>query len=246
MSSSRRHWYSIDLIKGILIFLVFLGHLIPGTLKTTFPRYIIYSFHMPLFIGISGFLFNPVNFNKKIVEQVGKYWKRIIFPWSIAVVFYYVQSHFNNMSIKGCINAFIKPFYHLWYILAYLCYLFVMNILWGGKKEKKWIWLLLIAFVISIISKWELINVNSEYEIVNTTYKIIVNDFRPHNFIFFVLGMYLGEVYRKENVSFGKNMRIIVGLAVAFGFITTIVLFFNHNNFLDKMNFFVIDRKSVV
>lgn len=58
MVQGRRHWNTIDFIKGLLIILVFWGHLIVGEQRTTFLRYVIYSFHMPIFIGVSGFLFN--------------------------------------------------------------------------------------------------------------------------------------------------------------------------------------------
>lgn len=53
--------YFLDYSKGILAFLVVLGHVI--TLKYTYGDYwnsysiwCIYSFHMPLFIAISGYL----------------------------------------------------------------------------------------------------------------------------------------------------------------------------------------------
>ena len=49
---------SIDYFKGILCILVFLGHLVVGQIENNLVRYFIYSFHMPLFIGISGYLFN--------------------------------------------------------------------------------------------------------------------------------------------------------------------------------------------
>ena len=40
---------SIDAIKGILIFLVVIGHVLPGSLDENVIRYVIYSFHMPAF-----------------------------------------------------------------------------------------------------------------------------------------------------------------------------------------------------
>lgn len=44
MVQERRHWNTIDFIKGLLIILVFWGHLIVGEQRTTFLRYVIYSF----------------------------------------------------------------------------------------------------------------------------------------------------------------------------------------------------------
>lgn len=40
---------SVDAVKGILIFLVVIGHVLLGTLDENIIRYTIYSFHMPAF-----------------------------------------------------------------------------------------------------------------------------------------------------------------------------------------------------
>ena len=89
ISIEKNHWYGFDFIKGLLIILVFMGHIIPGVLRETLPRYVIYSFHMPLFIGISGFL---LNIRKMIelsfIKLLQKYWRRMILPWIIAVLFF--------------------------------------------------------------------------------------------------------------------------------------------------------------
>ena len=54
----RKVW--IDSLKGILILLVVLGHSIQNTLKEgCYDNYwwnLIYSFHMPAFMAISGYL----------------------------------------------------------------------------------------------------------------------------------------------------------------------------------------------
>lgn len=48
----RVHW--IDVLKGIGIFLVIMGH----TIKDTYVYNWIYSFHMPLFFSYQAFLLN--------------------------------------------------------------------------------------------------------------------------------------------------------------------------------------------
>ena len=47
---------NLDLYKWILIIIVIIWHVIPYSLNESILRYIIYIFHMPLFIWISGFL----------------------------------------------------------------------------------------------------------------------------------------------------------------------------------------------
>jgi len=53
---------NIDFVKGLLIVFVVIGHILRGSLSDDLLRYIIYLFHMPLFIGLSGFLFNPAKY----------------------------------------------------------------------------------------------------------------------------------------------------------------------------------------
>lgn len=144
MVQTRRYWNTIDFIKGLLIIFVFWGHLIIGEQRTTFLRYIIYSFHMPIFIGVSGFLFN---IKKKPKEMINYYGNRIIIPWCIAVGGYYfvnVILGVERVSIKEIIHNFIFPYYHLWFVLGLLSYILLTYILCnmpkisgGGTKKKR-------------------------------------------------------------------------------------------------------------
>lgn len=45
---------SIDFAKGFLMIFVILGHIVQGTIEDGNLRGVIYSFHMPLFLFISG------------------------------------------------------------------------------------------------------------------------------------------------------------------------------------------------
>lgn len=47
---------TIDIIKGFLIVCVILGHVLLGSIDDNIFRYIIYSFHMPLFMFMSGYM----------------------------------------------------------------------------------------------------------------------------------------------------------------------------------------------
>lgn len=77
ISIAQRGYYRqdrIDVLKGILILLVVIGHILPGTLQENFARYFIYSFHMPVFFAVSGYLVSidrlreskPLQFIKKM------------------------------------------------------------------------------------------------------------------------------------------------------------------------------------
>lgn len=47
---------SIDAVKGVLILLVIIGHVLVGPIDEHVVRYVIYSFHMPAFFFVSGYL----------------------------------------------------------------------------------------------------------------------------------------------------------------------------------------------
>lgn len=115
---------NIDFFKGLLIILVILGHILQGSLEESIFRYTIYSFHMPLFIGISGFLFNAnkvVDFN--FIALIKRYLYRIIIPWTLAIAVYFLLSSIESRSvtITGIVKAFAFPYYHLWFIPGFLC-----------------------------------------------------------------------------------------------------------------------------
>ena len=71
---------AIDIAKGIGILLVIVGHT-GGLPADTYIHHFIYSFHMPLFFILGGFLFKPSN----IVTHVRKDAKRLLLPYVFSV-----------------------------------------------------------------------------------------------------------------------------------------------------------------
>ena len=80
---------SIDVVKGGLISLVVIGHFLLGTLEGNFVRYYIYSFHMPMFIFISGFLIKREKIRSRSYKAfITHYAKRMLGWWAVAWCFY--------------------------------------------------------------------------------------------------------------------------------------------------------------
>jgi len=71
---------AIDIAKGIGILLVIIGHT-GGLPAHSTVHHFIYSFHMPLFFILGGFLFKPSN----IVTHVRKDAKRLLIPYVFSV-----------------------------------------------------------------------------------------------------------------------------------------------------------------
>lgn len=228
---------NIDLFKGVLILLVILGHVIPESIDDSFWRTIIYSFHMPLFIGISGFLFNADKMTKfNLFQLINKYRFRVILPWGIAVIGYFIFTSLASQSFSGfeLIKAVVYPFYHLWFIPAFLSWVVVT---WFLKKAGiSPIFMLAIAFVISVtsLSLSYYPELYQEYRIINAGIKLVLHTFRPYFLFFFVLGFVLKhkELNRPGWLAY---LLPLLGLCMA-GY-----LFYNPVKVLSILNFYFLN-----
>ena len=107
--------YGFDNIKFILIILVVLGHILEEISTTGFMgviRSVIYSFHMPLFVFISGY------FSRMSKRKTERAFAEYLIPFFIFNTIY-------TMTIQGVlkVNIFL-PQYAFWYLLS----LFFWNI----------------------------------------------------------------------------------------------------------------------
>lgn len=101
----RIHW--IDISRGIAIILVMYGHLFASDNS----RYLIYSFHMPLFFFISGLVFKPSN--KPFLTTAGKYFKQLLIPYYIFAIFTFLFALVSQTTKLSLDNVG----YQLWGIL---------------------------------------------------------------------------------------------------------------------------------
>lgn len=94
----RENW--IDVLKGVGIIFVIIGHV---SLSSEFSRWI-YTFHMPLFFILSGFLWSRSSERITIKEFCVKRIKSILWPYvffRILLIIYWciVESHFRHLDI---------------------------------------------------------------------------------------------------------------------------------------------------
>lgn len=156
----------IDIVKAILILLVIIGHSIQygsgaNYIKKElfFNNYIfkfIYSFHMPLFIMISGYLsYNSINKNK-FKDILKSKISTLIIPiiiWTIPVLLMkYNEANTIREFIKLCIRTFSTNLWFLWS-------LFYINILVKliNKYFKDNIFIYTLIFLITFILPNEII-----------------------------------------------------------------------------------------
>lgn len=73
---------TIDIMKGIAIIAVIAGHILPGG---SYGHKLIYSFHMPLFFLIAGYLYKPSTiYKKKLVTD----FRRLIVPYLVVATIF--------------------------------------------------------------------------------------------------------------------------------------------------------------
>lgn len=175
--------------------LVILGHIIPVSLDQSVTRSVIYSFHMPMFIFISGFLF-PLNriASDSIWSLIHRYRFRIIIPWAIAVVSYAIISiqiyHSNQNPIIGIARHFVKPYYHLWFIPSLIFFMILTKFLYShvlNGRSRLWI-VFGTSFVFYYTAHWVDIKTLPAYM---EGWNVFQNTFRIQYWVFFVLGCFL-------------------------------------------------------
>lgn len=87
----------IDMYKGLLILLMLLGH---SVVDQTF-RYMVYSFHMPAFIFISGYFYKPSQ--RPLIHQFAKLTKNFLIPYLIFSILY-ILLHYPEQSLDYMIG----------------------------------------------------------------------------------------------------------------------------------------------
>lgn len=124
MSASKEtiRYTGIDSLRGWLIVLVMLGHLVLGSVHDNTIRYSIYAFHMPVFIGLSGYLINAESLRKSsFIETMTRYWWRALFPFAFAFALFSGVLLFHafdegRVTVSLLLSYLHTPYYHLWFI----------------------------------------------------------------------------------------------------------------------------------
>jgi fucose 4-O-acetylase-like acetyltransferase len=128
---------AIDIIKGVAVLLVLLGH----ATQRSFPNYehnfmmkLITSFHMALFIFVSGYVINLGRSTLDFTWIKSKF-QKLIYPYIIWYVIYYFFSNFSFSGLNPYLDysggfleylkrGFLYPTNGLWFLwVLFFCYL---------------------------------------------------------------------------------------------------------------------------
>ena len=204
---------SFDIMKGIAILLVVLGHSVPDQASASgiasYPLYlmrtIIYSFHMPVFFFVAGY-FMHIPLKEGFQKFVNDKSIRLIVPYFTIGLLYFpfklALSKFANQQINPQdiwkILIGINPDGELWFLYC----LFFISILIAVLVKRVNLGLLIGSFIIGMLS--DVLNIFS----IAMVSKILYFQF------FFILGLYIKKY---ELLDYMKFAGIALTSMVIFG-----------------------------
>lgn len=217
----------LDTLKGLLIFLVCLGHGIQynGYInKTAFwndPIFEgIYSFHMPLFMAISGFL--AFNFTKKIsLSSSIKKLSCLIVPilsWTSLYLIFLLVTNSNSMNLTKIISTYLFGLWYLWALAISYLYLILFTM-------RRYISLLILTAIILYLKSYY------------TLYMFI------YTFPYFVIGLMCAKY--KWHLLVHNNYKTVVLFVIP---ITLLSMFFWNKEtyiYVTKMDFTLYNVKNI-
>lgn len=188
--------YKMDNIRAFLIFTVVLGHLmeifIGGRVESLYT--IIYSFHIPAFVFITGYFasFKP----RKIVFS-------LIYPYFFFQTAYHLFDTMIFNNNPGAPVQYTMPFWGLWYLLAIVMYHMMIPLIQTEKTSTK-IAVMVAAIIVSLLAGMD----------TSIGYYLTLSRF--FSFLpFFVIGYYIGHTtdWKKklEALQPQKEKRMIAG-----------------------------------
>lgn len=146
MSKERYIW--ADSLKGWLMLLVILGHAIQSTFgvdcDSNHVWNLIYSFHMPAFMAISGWLAFRITYPTIHIKNTwGGYWnickrrcRQLLIPFTIwSLIQFFVR---GNCSLNAILQIIIHPDSYFWFlwVLFWICVIFNLAQLLSSKLKE--------------------------------------------------------------------------------------------------------------
>lgn len=156
MNINKTRREDIDLTKAIGIILVAYGHF-GGMVEQPFwyqiTKEVIYTFHMPLFMMLSGFLFSHFKRTKTFKKNLSDSFRRLIIPYVVfSWIFYSLYNIIQGGQDMAWWQLLLKPLYsptfghttYLWFLPVLFILYFVANIF---RKSTPYIGLCIFAFL---------------------------------------------------------------------------------------------------
>ena len=186
---------TIDIVKGIGIILVVLGH-------TALPQKIIlfiYSFHMPLFFFISGYLFSKTKYSKNLFYTIWIKASSLLWPFitfsALAILLKYLSTQYDYTMFTKDIYNTLLGIHNLDGPLWFLTALFSVEIIFSQVMRSKYANIL--TFILIVLGF-----INAYY----FKYRLFLNiDIALVALIFFSIGYYMkGTIFDIYKIKISK------------------------------------------
>lgn len=173
-SSERIAW--VDAFRGFLIILVVLGHVLQtGNFDNNRLWNFIYSFHMPAFFVISGYVSYKISYDERLyVKRI----KGLLIPW---VSWVFLFGLFSNNLNDYVWKAFYEPDTSLWFLITLFYIACFQNALYFLSQKIN-----INLFILSFISFVILLLVHKTIEPSSFGFGWTV-----YHFPYYVIGQYL-------------------------------------------------------
>ncbi|WP_076861862.1 nodulation factor fucose acetyltransferase NolL [Bradyrhizobium mercantei] len=148
---------SFDFVKGTLIILVIIGHLLqyviyPGNGYWDSPYFkSIYMFHMPLFMAISGYLSSRALLRKSFARSVNERAIQLLLPtlfWWALLEAAKVAVLLPSGSIVGVLNDLVGSYWFIW--ATFVSFLLVKTLLTIFRRLAMWM-VCMSAFAVAVL-----------------------------------------------------------------------------------------------
>ncbi len=148
--------YSVDFVKGWLIFLVVFGHVLANFLQTNYEHnslyILIYSFHMPVFFMISGF-FARKTVNLEFGECIRHKFRRLIIPAFIWTLFAFLFYYFFYMRCESLSRIIVSAIRSIWFLWALFLFFLMASLIW--KFKYKYYIAIVLSIVLWFTHRWQ-------------------------------------------------------------------------------------------
>ena len=199
----------IDWIKGFAMILVVFGHVY--TVYDSRFRQWIYSFHVPIFFFISGYLlYNSYIKKNEMNYDVIKSIKTIFIPYITFSIFNIIAqalySHIRNKDVLDSIKYQAERLINLrgvtatWFLITLFIVVVLFKFLYKTFKNKK---LFIISIIILLLIPFIYQNVNSEY--IKALYKSFIALF------FFTVGFFSYKYTSEKDIPWLATILMFVG-----------------------------------
>jgi fucose 4-O-acetylase-like acetyltransferase len=227
----------IDLAKGLLMILVIFGHTFSAYKEDNLVRWILYGFHMPAFLYISGFLLRREKLiSLSYLELFMSYARRLILPWlAVTGLFLIIRKSPLEMIMAGEWEAlitriFLMPYLHLWYIPALMI---GISLLWLFSRLNVTV---TVGLVISVVLYFLFTN-----QARNQLSFEILDSFNKRYLGYFIF-LYLGFVVRNSHLK-TKSLRTSVVFAL-FGACMFVVGFY-YRDWYSPIGFLILNLSLI-